>query len=431
MTRWMIDIEPPPFWAKQLGKPGHVDRWQIVTFRGAGGGGRRRRRRADRHAARPRATARRASTAPSSRRWRRRPRRAATISGTSSAPSRPTTTQLTRSAATRPRQRGQGRLRSGPSRAGGAAAGDPRQSASAVLQPQHRRRRAVGAAADRRMLRARGGAGAGRRSKTMQPPLEWRPARVRAHARPDARHPRNRDRARRRIRSRRVGRASEDRGRRSTGGRTRAAIRSSRASARRLSDRGQAARSERAAAPPICMALEPGARLEHRRAGQSFRAGSRAAGISAGRRRHRRHPDLCARARAGAGRRCRSASLYGARSARRPRARRGTRARPSASVSKLFVSAEGRRIDLAPNSPDWPPTARPMSAARSAMLEAAKREWRAAGRRMDMLRFETFGASGAWPTAAVPHQNPAPRPRHFRARRQDDAATRWRTRASP
>ena len=32
MTRWMIDIVPPPFWAKQLGRPGRVDRWQIVTF---------------------------------------------------------------------------------------------------------------------------------------------------------------------------------------------------------------------------------------------------------------------------------------------------------------------------------------------------------------------------------------------------------------
>ena len=28
----MIGIEPPPFWAKQLGKPGPVDRWQIVRF---------------------------------------------------------------------------------------------------------------------------------------------------------------------------------------------------------------------------------------------------------------------------------------------------------------------------------------------------------------------------------------------------------------
>ena len=32
VTRWMIDIEPPPFWGKQLGKPGHVDRWQIIYF---------------------------------------------------------------------------------------------------------------------------------------------------------------------------------------------------------------------------------------------------------------------------------------------------------------------------------------------------------------------------------------------------------------
>jgi phenylpropionate dioxygenase-like ring-hydroxylating dioxygenase large terminal subunit len=32
VTRWMIDIEPPPFWAKQLGKPGRVDRWQIIHF---------------------------------------------------------------------------------------------------------------------------------------------------------------------------------------------------------------------------------------------------------------------------------------------------------------------------------------------------------------------------------------------------------------
>lgn len=32
VTRWMIDIEPPPFFRKQLGKPGNVDRWQVVTF---------------------------------------------------------------------------------------------------------------------------------------------------------------------------------------------------------------------------------------------------------------------------------------------------------------------------------------------------------------------------------------------------------------
>ena len=32
MTRWMINIEPPPFWGRQIGRPGRVDRWQIVTF---------------------------------------------------------------------------------------------------------------------------------------------------------------------------------------------------------------------------------------------------------------------------------------------------------------------------------------------------------------------------------------------------------------
>lgn len=32
VTRWMHDITPPPFWAGQLGKPGKVDRWQIINF---------------------------------------------------------------------------------------------------------------------------------------------------------------------------------------------------------------------------------------------------------------------------------------------------------------------------------------------------------------------------------------------------------------
>jgi phenylpropionate dioxygenase-like ring-hydroxylating dioxygenase large terminal subunit len=32
VTRWMRDIDPPPFWAGQLGKPGRVDRWQIIRF---------------------------------------------------------------------------------------------------------------------------------------------------------------------------------------------------------------------------------------------------------------------------------------------------------------------------------------------------------------------------------------------------------------
>lgn len=32
VTRWMEDIDPPPFWARQLGKSGKVDRWQIIRF---------------------------------------------------------------------------------------------------------------------------------------------------------------------------------------------------------------------------------------------------------------------------------------------------------------------------------------------------------------------------------------------------------------
>lgn len=31
-TRWMTDIDAPPFWRAQLGKPGNVDRWQIIRF---------------------------------------------------------------------------------------------------------------------------------------------------------------------------------------------------------------------------------------------------------------------------------------------------------------------------------------------------------------------------------------------------------------
>ena len=32
VTRWMLDIDAPPFWRTQLQKPGNVDRWQIVRF---------------------------------------------------------------------------------------------------------------------------------------------------------------------------------------------------------------------------------------------------------------------------------------------------------------------------------------------------------------------------------------------------------------
>lgn len=32
-TRWMLDIDAPPFWRTQLGRPGNVDRWQIIRFK--------------------------------------------------------------------------------------------------------------------------------------------------------------------------------------------------------------------------------------------------------------------------------------------------------------------------------------------------------------------------------------------------------------
>ncbi|MDB5568928.1 MAG: aromatic ring-hydroxylating dioxygenase subunit alpha [Hyphomicrobiales bacterium] len=32
ISRWMIDIDAPPFWRGQLGKPDNVDRWQIIRF---------------------------------------------------------------------------------------------------------------------------------------------------------------------------------------------------------------------------------------------------------------------------------------------------------------------------------------------------------------------------------------------------------------
>ena len=32
VQRWMLDIDAPPFWRTQLGKPGNVDRWQIIRF---------------------------------------------------------------------------------------------------------------------------------------------------------------------------------------------------------------------------------------------------------------------------------------------------------------------------------------------------------------------------------------------------------------
>jgi ferredoxin-NADP reductase len=67
---------------------------------------------------------------------------------------------------------------------------------------------------------------------------------------------------------------------------------------------------------------------------------------------------------------------------------------------RLFVSAEGARINLGDAFAELAPEGEAYVCGPISMLEAAKRAWRDAGRPMDRLRFETFGASGAWPTAA-------------------------------
>ena len=65
---------------------------------------------------------------------------------------------------------------------------------------------------------------------------------------------------------------------------------------------------------------------------------------------------------------------------------------------ETFVGDEGRRIDLAAEFARLSPYGEAYVCGPVTMLEAARREWRAAGLPMDRLRFETFGASGAWPT---------------------------------
>ena len=65
-----------------------------------------------------------------------------------------------------------------------------------------------------------------------------------------------------------------------------------------------------------------------------------------------------------------------------------------------FLDAEGRRIDLAAEIAALAPGGEAYVCGPVPMLEAAKRLWRDAGRPMDLLRFETFGASGRWPAGA-------------------------------
>lgn len=66
---------------------------------------------------------------------------------------------------------------------------------------------------------------------------------------------------------------------------------------------------------------------------------------------------------------------------------------------EAFVAAEGRRIDLGQEFARLAPGGEAYICGPVPMLEEARRLWRACARPMDLLRFETFGASGRWPTA--------------------------------
>lgn len=61
---------------------------------------------------------------------------------------------------------------------------------------------------------------------------------------------------------------------------------------------------------------------------------------------------------------------------------------------ELFVSEEGRRIDLAAQIAKLAPGGELYVCGPIGMLEGAKRDWRRSGHPVDQLRFETFGNSG-------------------------------------
>jgi ferredoxin-NADP reductase len=65
---------------------------------------------------------------------------------------------------------------------------------------------------------------------------------------------------------------------------------------------------------------------------------------------------------------------------------------------ELFVSEEGRRVDIAAEIARLDPLGEFYVCGPIGMLEAAKRCWRESGRPADRLRFETFGNSGAYPS---------------------------------
>jgi len=65
---------------------------------------------------------------------------------------------------------------------------------------------------------------------------------------------------------------------------------------------------------------------------------------------------------------------------------------------ELFLSEEGRRVDIAAEIAHLDPEGEFYVCGPIGMLEAAKRAWRESGRPVDRLRFETFGNSGVHPS---------------------------------
>jgi vanillate O-demethylase ferredoxin subunit len=73
---------------------------------------------------------------------------------------------------------------------------------------------------------------------------------------------------------------------------------------------------------------------------------------------------------------------------------------------ELFVSEEGRRVDIAAEIARLDPRGELYVCGPIGMLEAAKRCWRESGRPADRLRFETFGNSGVYPSVSFVVQIP-------------------------
>jgi ferredoxin-NADP reductase len=67
---------------------------------------------------------------------------------------------------------------------------------------------------------------------------------------------------------------------------------------------------------------------------------------------------------------------------------------------ELFLSNEGRRVDIAAEIARLDDQGELYVCGPIGMLEAAKRGWRESGRPVDRLRFETFGSSGTHPSVA-------------------------------